>query len=657
MASVRANARLSERIRLFGDLTASSFDQNRFSDRGDEDNNDLAYNAGLEIQDVNSPIGAVSLKAARRSIGSNFRVFERINEVEFDRKWNILRSGEEEETIDQLDMAVQVTPNTTLTTEAGTIERPGFRGIRQGSTMRMQEEGLLDLDYFQEWIRSTDDRLDQKGNWFRNRGQASRDIGKVTPYIWYEQEYRAQRSARTDSLQSNSLAFFEMAPGVRYESGSWDLDLSFLYRKEERVLDDRLQDESFANEQRVTVGFSPSRNFTTRNSVTLRDKVFTEPFISNGATNRRGVLLNSVTKYRTEDEMIDGQFQYEVTTRSQALLQEAYIEVGPELGQFIWQDSNNDGVQQLDEFFPELSPNEGTYIVQFLPSDELFPSIDLRTRLINEVRPFARWFKDADEGAEEIVRQIRLRSRVDISENSTTDDLSDIYLLRLNTFRNDSNTVQGRIFWEKEIDLLEGSPKADLRIGINENRSLNQRSTESVRSRSGELYLVAGWRLSGKLRATLNTSRSFEQMNSDRILNRNYQIRSDLLRPGVEWLVNRNWQSKAEISYNRKTDQLPAIPTKVDLFKVIQSNRFFYRSGIQFNSRIEFRSTRVEGTSSALGFFELTEGTGEGANLVWSLNAQYRLSELVRLTFNYDGRTVTGRQNIHAIKMVVSAVF
>lgn len=657
MASLRTSARLSEHIRVFGDLTASSFDRNRFSTMDDDDNNDLAYKAGLEIDKLETGVGALSVQAYRRSIGEHFRVFERINEVEFDRKWNILRSGEEEETIDQLDLGLNITPQTVLTAEAGTIERPGFRGIRQGSTIRMQEEHLLDLDYFQEWIRSTDERLDQKGNWFRNRGRATRTMGVFAPYIWYEQEYRAQRSVVTDSLTPNSLAFFEMAPGIRYESGNWEIDLSILYRKEERVLNNRLRDESFANEQRVSIGFRPSSYISTRNSVTLRNKTFTEPFISNGASNRRGVLLNSVTKYRTPDDLIDGQVQYEVTTRSQALLQEAYIEVGPELGQFIWQDTNGDGVQQLDEFFPELSPNEGTFIVQFLPSDELFPSIDLRTRLINEITPFARMDVSEGEGWKEILRAVNIRSRFDISENSTTEDLSDIYLLRLNTFRNDSTTVQGRLYWEQELDLLDGMDRAEFRVGISETQSLNQRSTESVRNSTQQSYLEAGWRFTGRVRGTLNAGNTQERTVSDRIVNRNYDIRSGTVRPGVEWLVNRNWQTNAEISYTRKEDTLPVEPTRVDLFKFIQSNRFFLRSGVQFNSRLELRSTRVEGTSSALGFFELTEGTGEGTNLVWSLNAQYRISELVRLTFSYDGRTVRERENIHAIKMVVSAVF
>jgi hypothetical protein len=65
----------------------------------------------------------------------------------------------------------------------------------------------------------------------------------------------------------------------------------------------------------------------------------------------------------------------------------------------------------------------------------------------------------------------------------------------------------------------------------------------------------------------------------------------------------------------------------------------------------------VNGSSSSYGSYELTEGTGEGINLIWSLNSSYRASKLIRLSFNYDGRTVANRSNIHTIKLVMSATF
>src|SRR5699024_5793712 len=116
-----------------------------------------------------------------------------------------------------------------------------------------------------------------------------------------------------------------------------------------------------------------------------------------------------------------------------------------------------------------------TYIRQFLPSDELMPVIDLHARLLNTIIPLTA------VGEEHWLADVRLRSRIDIAENSTTSALEDVYLMKLGTFRNDSTTLSGRLLWEKELDVLHGVNRADFRIGYNENRSFNRRSSEALK--------------------------------------------------------------------------------------------------------------------------------------------------------------------------------
>ncbi|HBQ59206.1 MAG TPA: hypothetical protein DD671_06175, partial [Balneolaceae bacterium] len=108
--------------------------------------------------------------------------------------------------------------------------------------------------------------------------------------------------------------------------------------------------------------------------------MYSDAFVSEGNQNRKGVLVRSVTNFVSENRLVEGEFFYEANTRRQALLQESYIEVGPEIGQYVWDDLNEDGVQQVDEFFQEVSSNEGTFIRQFLPSDDLLPAVDLNAR-------------------------------------------------------------------------------------------------------------------------------------------------------------------------------------------------------------------------------------------------------------------------------------
>lgn len=656
MIALNSALALSDKIQVFGEFATSGYDRNRFSDLDDNDNNDISYLSGIRLNSLETSIGDLSANVSRRYTGANFRFFERTKEVEFDRKWNINRVSDSEESLNEASLVYDITPNTKAEAEFGLINRDDFEGSRYGMNIVSNEQGIPGLNYMGDYVDTKDEISQQSGNWLRQKGSVSKNLGfSITPYVGFEHENRIQRDLVSDSLRNASFSFYELGPGVRFGRSVFNVDASVYYRSEDRVLGNELEKESTAIEQRLKVNYQPSNYFNTKNEIAIRNKEFISEFRQAGNNNRNGLLLRSVTDYSTSSEFINGQVLYEANTERRALLQEAYLEVGPELGQYVWIDDNNDGVQQIDEFYPELSPNEGTYVLQYLPSDELFNVIDLRTRFRNEIRPLVSLSDEA--GVSGLFSGLTLRSRIDISENSTTDELSDVYLLKLNTFRNDSTTIQGRLFWEQEFDLFPEVQKADVLFGYNQGRSLNKRSSESQTLYNDLYYINSSYRINGMTRIFTDLSLGQNSTKSDRLSSRNFEISSFTITPGVDAVINRSWQSTLSFSYANKEDKFPGTPVKADIIKVINSHRAFLWKKIQVNGRLELRNAKVEGASSTLGTYELTEGTGLGTNLVWSLSGSYRMSDLVRISFNYDGRTVKNRQDIQTIKLVVSAVF
>jgi hypothetical protein len=252
---------------------------------------------------------------------------------------------------------------------------------------------------------------------------------------------------------------------------------------------------------------------------------------------------------------------------------------------------------------------------------------------------------------------LRLRSRIDLLENSTTADIADVYLLNLNTFRNDSTTIQGRIFWEQELDILRGWNEIHLKAGMSENRGLNQRNSESIESFSQRIYTQSEYDLTSRVRLKLNLQRTQNKSTSSRLFNRNYDIHTLSVEPGINGTINRNWNAGLEVSYAQKEDQNPIVSTEATLLKISTTQRLFLWRKVQTNLRLEFRDTQVSGSSSSYGNYELTEGTGEGQNLLWSLRSTYRVSNFIRFSLDYDGRTVSDRPSIHTVKLVMSATF
>ncbi len=655
MVALTSSFSLSDKVELYGEWAASSFDQNRFSNLDDGDNNDFSYISGFRINEAESGIGKISASLQRRYSGERFEYFERTKEVEFNRRWNISRDIQTQESINEASLQIQPFENTTLKGEYGFINRSDFQGYRQGAQLQ-SSENTFNINYTQDWVRSEDEVLNQQGNWFRQKGSFGKELlGRWIPYVGFEQEKRKEKSLQTDSLLNSSFSFYEIGPGLRFTSSVLDVDANVVYRSENRVLDDELQHQSTAIEQRVSVNYRPNDYIGTQNKLSIRSKDFTQAFEEEGRVNRRGLLIRSVTDYETESDFLNGQLFYEANTERRALVQEAYIEVGSELGQYVWIDSNEDGVQQIDEFFPELSPNEGIYVRQYLPTDELFPVIDLRARFRNELTPLR--FLGEKSKLTGILSNILLRSRIDVSENSTTQELSDVYLLKLDTFRNDSTTVQGRLIWEKELDIFPTIQKGDVRVGYNQSTSLNQRSTESQELFSTLWYINSSYQVAERTRLSTDFMTGINKAESDQLSSRNFDIRSSTITPAIETTINRSWQTSFSVSYASKIDRQPDESVKAQILKVTNSHRAFLWRKLQANGRLELRNAKVEGNSTTLGTFELTDGTGLGTNLIWSFTGSYRASELIRVSFNYDGRTVKDRPDIHTLKLVVSAVF
>ncbi|MFA5667789.1 MAG: hypothetical protein WC967_01000 [Balneolaceae bacterium] len=660
MAAFSSSYKIAENATLFGEWAVSEFDKNRFSSLDNEDNVDMAYQGGIKVEGAQTEIGKLNASISRRFSGDKFKYFERTQDVEFDRKWNITDLSESQEAVNEAALGLSFSESTNIGAEYGFVDRQGFKSQRQASHLKIGEEEKVHLNYAQDWVTSKDNNFGQDGNWFRQNMTLNKVFKltnySLTPYVYAAQEKKVEKNQITDSLSSQAFSFYDVGPGLAFSTNQLHLDYSVGYRQQNGVLSNSLRKESDAITQKIIVDYAPSSYLNTRNQIQLRSKTVDDSFQNVGDNlNKKSLLIRSNTSYSTIADNWNGELLYEVNTKRQALYQETYIEVGPELGQFVWEDLNEDGVQQIDEFFPELSPNEGTYLRQLLPSDELFPVIDLNFRLRNEIHPFE--YLEGEDGMGFFLRQLKVKSRIAIRENSTTDHLSDVYLLNVSTFRNDSTTIQGRLAWEKELDILPEYNRTNLTLRYNQLRSLNRRSSEILTLYNDALAIDGSIKITDTIETTLLLTKSTNTSESSSLNSRSYNIEAYSIEPGFNATINRSWRTGVNISYSNKTDKAPIVPVNAKTFKIRNVNRLFLFRKIQANTSLELRNVRINGVSSSYGLFEITDGTGKGTSVLWSAGGSYRMGDLIRLNFTYDGRAMKERPTIHTFKIVVNAIF
>lgn len=665
MATIRSSYRITPGISVYGELAGSSFDRNRFSSLGNTNNNDSGYFTGISITETETVAGLISFDFSHRFTGRNFSYFDRVRDVEFDRTWNITDTEITGERISEAAMAWQPASETRFKYTFGILGRDDIGAYRHSAGLVSREEGLPFIEYDVTYADSREELFGVKGEWLRQIGTIGYDVAAgshtIIPGIRVEHENREQVLIGTDSLTGQSLMFLDLMPGLAFRSSEDRLkaSISFAFRDDSRADGGLMRDESRSFTRRYSVEYRPGAVMQTTNMLAFRKREYSDYFRETlQFQDNRSVVLQSNTLFRPMNRFIDLLLFYEINTESRALLQETFIEIGPELGQYIWVDLNNDGVQQVDEFFPATIPGEGIYVKQFIPSDELFPVISLNTRLRSRISPARIIRADASNSTGlEILRNIELNSVLDIRERNTTNRLEDIYLLRLNTFRDDSLTIEGRLYWQQEVDLFTQNRLFDLRFSVDQNLGLNRRATgldeqESVSIRFySTLRTLRGWQftIAGRSASSLNIS--------ENLSGRNYDIRDVGIEPEIRYEISRAWQIGLGSSIIRKSDRFSADNATLNMFRLRADTRVFAGMGLQGQGRIEFRSNRLTGTTSSLGEFEMTEGAGLGSTFLWSAGLSWRVSEFIRATVNYDGRTITDRPAVQTLRVVFTAVF
>ncbi len=645
MMAINTEFALSNNLHMEGEFSLSDFDLNRFSSIDNNDNTDIAMQTTLSASELDVGFADLDINYYRRQSGENFRFFERTREVEFDRKWNVGMFDLSGEILDEVDSKFNFTDNSSIGAGLGRLSFKGFESTRQYAQVNVSDTEKLGIDYSQEYIASDNSLIGTSGTWFRQIGSVNSKLTQtISPFLIFEHEDLRDRGMNTE-LNPTSIRFYEVGPGFEFSNDRIRFALAYIYRQEEGVLNNEFKKESTAREQRYSFEYNSNMGFRTDNSIHFRTKEFTEQFAAQGETDQNGFQLNSISSY--DKENLSTRFVYRANTQRQAIRQEAYIEVGPELGQFVWIDENENGIEEIDEFFQELSPNEGTYVLQFLPSDELLPVINLNSRFTADWRPFSTF--------DNWISTLRLNSLIDLRENSTTQNERDVYLLKVNSFRNDSTTLYGSIRFEQAIE-IDPIQEFSIRLSYNTIENLNKRTTELQRKNSEQFFLDAAYQVHRALRVRLDASMGKNSLVSDALSNRTYDIRFWSINPGVTSRISRSFQygfnTGIAIKKDRQFDTVRA-----NTFKVSTFTRAFLWQKIQSTANIELRNTKLKNETNSFTRFELTEGTGEGTNLIWTLSANYRINNLIRLNFNYDGRTVENRPNIHTIKLVISAVF
>ena len=423
--------------------------------------------------------------------------------------------------------------------------------------------------------------------------------------------------------------------------------------------DDYLPDNGFMTKESnsksllIDLNYSGIREVNTNLVFTLRNKTYDEVFKQKGFLDNETILIRSRTKFIFWDRLLNGDFYYEVSTQKSAKLQKVFVVVEQGTGNYIYLgDLNENGIADENEY--QLSLFDGDYIQVTLPTDELYPVIDLKTSTRWKIN-FAE-LVDVKTLLGKIVSPISTETFWRIEEITRDSVYSNVYLLKLSTFQNQNTTIRGSNYLQQDFFLFENDQELSFRFRFTQRRALNEFSSGYEQFYNRERSLRIKFKMVKEISNQTDIVNQIENVSAPVNSNRSRQISSNNLTSEFSYRPDKNIEVGFRIKVGNSEDTYPDIPTIIDMnSQLLRFNLSFLGTG---RLRIEIeRNELIANTKENFIPYELTNGNQIGKNYYWRLNFDYKLLTFLQTTISYDGRLQGESRAVHTARAEARAYF
>lgn len=659
MGNIVVDVNPFENVTLSLEYAGSLWDKNRLSTLDDGDNYGYARNISLKVAPAQILIGDLDFGKAGltfrdRFIQGKFTSLDRFDDVEFNRNYNSAnQTVPKDETLREIGVTLQPIQELTINSTVGFLRKgDDFSSDRYNNLLRFSDSKTFSVDYNLDYVKSTNITL--KSNWLRHKGNAFYTFWQLKPGMEFLAEDKQDNQTQKDSLLSSSLKYFEYSPYLELlEISGFKMLTKYSMRDDYLPQNGVMIQESNSKTYSLEMNYSGVREVNTNLVLTFRNKTYTEDFKLKGFLDNETILIRSRTKFGFWDRLLNGDLYYEVSTQKSAKLQKVFVRVEQGTGNYIYLgDLNNNGIADENEFEPTLF--DGDYIQVTLPTDELFPVIDLKTS--------TRWKINFSELVDvktligKIVSPISSETYWRIEENSRETAYGNIYLLKLSTFQNQNTTIRGSNYLQQDFFLFENDQELSFRFRFTQRTALNEFSSGYERYYNRERSLRIKFKMIKEISNQTDLVNQIDNVSAPINSNRIRQINSNNVISEFSYRPDKNIEVGFRIKAGTSEDTYPATPTIINLnSQLIRFNLSFLGTG---RLRIEIERNELNAnTSENVIPYELTNGNQIGKNYFWRLNFDYKLSSFLQTTISYDGRVQGANKVIHTARAEARAYF
>ena len=648
LADLALEIRPSSRFRLSSEVAVSRFDRNTFSsiDDGDNSGGAVLVSGSYSTEPIligGKPVGQLGFESRVRRIGERFAKIDRTDEIEFDRKWNLLPGRSDAETLGEISGSYFFGELVNIRGDMGRLRSgASYESDRGAFSFSERLASLPRVEYSQEQIRGRSLMSRYTSDWVRQRGRAERSLWRFTPSVGFEREDKEDIDSLTTGFQ-----FTEVWGTLAVNNtGTVGALAEYRVRKDREYADQRLLPRSEAATQTYALDIRRWRNLTAAARYVHRTREFKTVF-RESLDDIQTDMVDVRANYAPLKRAVHTEVTYRVASEQVAGRERVFLRVAEGEGDYIFDEA-------LNEFIPD---RDGDYILRTVPTDDLEPVVNVRASLRQsfdlQLWGVGSWSSDLGK----VFANLSSVSYLKVEEKTRDRDIGALYRLDFSRFRQDSATVFGSLTLQQDLYLFEHARANSLRLRY---RYLDEKNNQFItggekrQAREGSLR----WRtkLGPRTSAEIEMGRSTIARLFEEAGRRNRRIISE------RGAVNMSYWPTSEVELGMKlglaadVDRMPDPATEAFLRDVELRWSYAWRGRGRFRSSLGVSRVTVEPEGRPISF-EMAQGSRQGDSSRWLVGLDYSMSKNVTATISYDGRSEPGRRTIHTGRVEARAYF
>tara|TARA_R110002124_G_scaffold120895_7_gene279112 strand:+ start:12206 stop:15622 length:3417 start_codon:yes stop_codon:yes gene_type:complete len=627
------------------EVAGSKNDLNLFSNLDDENNDGFAGRMAARQTLLQTPDTLkIDAFGSLDYLNEDFRNIERIYNVEFTRDWNLVAPvGDQRFLISGVDI-------THPEIGGGRYEfqnldySENFSGNRHVVASNLRFKNLRTITNG-SYLNSTGAMFDSK--FFRIQNTTTYSLKKAWVGGKLAIENNKLKAVVNDSLtpQSQKYNAYEIFSGIG--------DSTNIY---------------------VTAGYQHRVNDSLRNGflkkVSTSHTFYARSKIISTAASQLSIFANyRVLKDEEEDEedeqslnarilynqsILDGGIRFNTAIESNngviAQQEFTYVKVAPGEGIYTWNDYNNNGIQELDEFEIAQFQDEAEYVRVLLPN-QIF--LKIRENKFSQIltlnpqawsskkgiqRVLSRFYNQTSYIIDRKVKRLNDAFNVNPFMDGGEDQLG----LTLN-FRNALFYNRGKQRYTTSYTYISTSNSNLLAVGLQENKLYSHQL--KFNHKFWESWIL-----------NFNNSLGSNKSTSENFSGRNYNLDSYEINPKLSYLLNTQTRFDFFYQFLNKDNTLGAMES-LDQQKLGISFAYTNAEKISINGEFNYIDNKFTGSAFSPVAYQMLEGLQPGTNFTWRLLFQKRITKYLDANLSYFGRNSENSKTIHTGSIQLRAYF